>query len=1344
MYTLAHSLPRARYRLLNLAIACITIYLSGASLFATELVPEEIYHAEAGQVHIRFDPIALEALDWTLAVIDTQGEKANASLVILDIQTTSSFSAVMPADTTKDFRIGGVFKTSGGFMLSERGERKQVFRDLTIQCQHDEPWIITGGSPPIGQRAIQFELVDPSIHVDFASGRLIIEAALHVRNANDNRGRIASSPVIGNVVIESTLSNNISCRERTSSLDAKRGPLTDPTFNLNATGPDIIVRSIFDVKSFGTAPLTDISAFSIGTVACNQGDVPASWYGYNNQHPVIAQNLFRMKDGRFEQIGMSWLKHGFLATTGDICNLGCTPPPNGNDQLGVGCSDPYSASLNGQQSNLGPKSDVNPVTGWFVFPWSAPAPEPVIGRRLQARNADIDPALNDGALYFVEAHYVSPDDALAGLDNNNASYRRASFVRQFSDIDMQLISGTSPSSPGITAWRHHDNSVTEVRVDVPDDGRFIASIKTVQLADGFWSYEYAVYNMNSDRGAGSFTVPLEPGASIRNIGFHDVDYHSGELYDGTDWSAVVGTDSVTWSTEPISQNLNANAIRWGTLYNFRFETNVAPNPLPVTIGLFKGGIPATIDALLFAPALPPPQCGDEVVEGNETCDPPDGVLCDANCQIIVNDALRGGLLWDKWWLVNGNVSPTGDHPLYPTIGQKSGASTFRCKECHGWDYKGLDGAYGSGSHFTGIKGVWGTAMSAADMFDIIQRGDVLNGHDFRNLGLSDQDARDLVQFILDLVIDTDNFIDAGAVFFGDAVAGEVNYTSVGSTTCIICHGPEGTTINFGTPENPEWVGTIAVQNPWELLHKIRLGQPNTSMPSWLAEGGSDQGAADIGAYAQATFPEACLNDGHCDDGLFCNGIETCLVGTCVSGNAPCPQQPCDDVSDVCGVADARRGGLFWDKWWAELGLNPPTGQHPLYPAGGPHSGDETFRCATCHGWDYKGVDGAYGSGPNFTGIPGVFGTRMSSLALFQLIQSDAVLNGHGYGNLGLSDNDIWDLVAFIENLMIDTNPYVNINGDFIGDPISGQFEYETGGSPTCIVCHGADGTALDFGSGSTQEWIGTVAVYDPLRLFHKIRIGNAGGPMPSWVQSGGTDQGAADIGRYAQLNFPVDCTQDAHCDDGLFCSGTETCVDRFCVFGSDPCPGEFCEESIDVCISGNCPVPIVSGVGSRHVRIDPSPLAEPVAFRLDGDAGDPNAYCISAYIQPDGSLGAIPVFQMLDAWGTIFVRDEAMTPDTAYVVRTDCGDAITAAYSFAQSATTNIWGDVDNNDIVNAADILTLVKGFQLDFTLATLEQMDMEPCIPNGVLNSSDILQVVKAFQLARFSVLDCQQACP
>ncbi len=238
------------------------------------------------------------------------------------------------------------------------------------------------------------------------------------------------------------------------------------------------------------------------------------------------------------------------------------------------------------------------------------------------------------------------------------------------------------------------------------------------------------------------------------------------------------------------------------------------------------------------------------------------VLVSLSAQVFAQNAINGGLMYDKWWVMNGADEPTGDHPLYPPAGQQSGSGTFRCKECHGWDYKGAAGAYGSGSHFTGIPGVFGSTMTASEMFDIIKNpdgdgtgGTTPNGHAYGAIGLADEDIGDLVEFLQTLLIDTDTIIDANGAFTGDSMQGEGLFFGV--ALCGICHGADGMKINLGgTPEQPAGLGTHANANPWEFQHKIRLGQPNSlpQMPSWVEGGGSLQGVADIGAFVQENLP----------------------------------------------------------------------------------------------------------------------------------------------------------------------------------------------------------------------------------------------------------------------------------------------------------------------------------------------------------------------------------------------------------------------------------------------------------------------------------------------------------
>jgi hypothetical protein len=52
--------------------------------------------------------------------------------------------------------------------------------------------------------------------------------------------------------------------------------------------------------------------------------------------------------------------------------------------------------------------------------------------------------------------------------------------------------------------------------------------------------------------------------------------------------------AVTWGSETFAQNPNANAIRWGTMYNVRFDSDRPPQTTNATIGFFKTGAPITI------------------------------------------------------------------------------------------------------------------------------------------------------------------------------------------------------------------------------------------------------------------------------------------------------------------------------------------------------------------------------------------------------------------------------------------------------------------------------------------------------------------------------------------------------------------------------------------------------------------------------------------------------------------------------------------------------------------------------------------------------------------------------
>ena len=362
------------------------------------------------------------------------------------------------------------------------------------------------------------------------------------------------------------------------------------------TGRDVVVADIPNQSN--RSPVGGVDAVNIGTTSCNIGTANLAWTSGNNQHPVIAQHFYRWDGIRMEQIGQSWLKHGFSTVNNNLC--GPCGPGLGS-QLPPGCSDPYGSGLNSSQGNLGPKSEVNAWTGNFSYPFGD---QGMTGNSIYKRGQfPLSEVGGSGWRYVAEAHYVSPDDALDGNQNNNASWREMNISGNSSDYSLTLTGPTIQLEPAIMAWQDFDGDVSINVVDVPGEGRFHVALLIIDNGNGTYTYEFAVHNMNSHRSAQSFTVDFPNGAAISNIGFHDVDYHSGEPYSGTDWSSSVGSSSITWSTQTFAQNPNANAIRWGTTYNFRFTSNMAPgNIIDCEIGLFRPGSPSSVNTSFTPPA----------------------------------------------------------------------------------------------------------------------------------------------------------------------------------------------------------------------------------------------------------------------------------------------------------------------------------------------------------------------------------------------------------------------------------------------------------------------------------------------------------------------------------------------------------------------------------------------------------------------------------------------------------------------------------------------------------------------------------------------------------------------
>ena len=449
-------------------------------------------------------------------------------------------------------------------------------------------------------------------------------------------------------------------------------------------GPDV-VSTFWDVQNYGS--LNDVAAFSFGTDACNVGDQVLNWIGSTSDHPVIASNIYRIKNGRFEQVGTSWLKHGFSAAQSpNRCDCTCIPSDD-NQYLGVGCADAYGAGTNGIQTLQGPRSEVNAYTGEFPFPptgWGESKDDPTY-KRLQVHHAYLEPTNLGQAKYIGEIQYVSAHDSLFGNQFNNSTWQPISIGGSNNNWAVSLSGENHVGEPAIYAWADEISAVRLTESRPPYDGSIIVGVLVSPMQNGWYQYEYAIQNVNAHRSVQQVSIPIPLGGKVLNPNFRSLPYHSGEVYDNYSWDISIEDEQITWATELMMDNPFANALRWSSIYNFRFISNVPPQDGNMQLIPFSGDISKTEQVASRTPNLNIDPCtlasspcpgdvsGDGVVNitdvlkifdwwgdcGDGTYAPP----ADANgdCCVNVSDLLTVIESWNEDCLFGGACClPNGD------------------------------------------------------------------------------------------------------------------------------------------------------------------------------------------------------------------------------------------------------------------------------------------------------------------------------------------------------------------------------------------------------------------------------------------------------------------------------------------------------------------------------------------------------------------------------------------------------------------------------------------------------------------------------------------------------------
>lgn len=202
--------------------------------------------------------------------------------------------------------------------------------------------------------------------------------------------------------------------------------------------------------------------------------------------------------------------------------------------------------------------------------------------------------------------------------------------------DVDGISHTKETA--LSGWQQEDPFVVIQPVANVDEGGpgvhgfYEVASRVYDNFDGTWEYSYAVINQNSTQGAQRFRIPAGPGSTLTNTWFNDVDYHSGELQDGTDWNMTQTANAITFTCpESYATNPDANALNWGTTYSFGFTSNTPPVDGVGELEMFEPGVGNTLTFPLEGPTTIATNNGTPYCMPGATCACGQGGGVDTGC-----------------------------------------------------------------------------------------------------------------------------------------------------------------------------------------------------------------------------------------------------------------------------------------------------------------------------------------------------------------------------------------------------------------------------------------------------------------------------------------------------------------------------------------------------------------------------------------------------------------------------------------------------------------------------------------------------------------------------------------
>lgn len=377
--------------------------------------------------------------------------------------------------------------------------------------------------------------------------------------------------------------------------------------NLKACTPNFegdIDIQLEDINFVGqiTSDLTRV-ALAPSALLRNAGTADVPWFqairpdGRVGPHPYLAMNMYRIQNGRIEQIGASDVKHAFFALNND-----CDCP--GDQILYATCTDLYAASTNGDFLHLAPRDEVTAFTGAWTSLGSHFDGEPVDDFRSHSGSSsehdpfdhrlvvDVAEISDPEASYFVDAWYIVGGDINLF---NSMGYRQVRPNLNGANWSFTLISAQTPGSV-LDQWADPliENEGSIHRVIDTGEGRYAVAGKTEDLGQA-QRFHYTLFNYDFDRQLNRFEVPIPAGATLSEIHAYD-----GDTLLDNDWTSEQTEDRLIWSA-PAEQGLD-----WDRMISFSFEMAANSELGTATIGYLETG-----ETMTNTSGIPVPNCLDE-------------------------------------------------------------------------------------------------------------------------------------------------------------------------------------------------------------------------------------------------------------------------------------------------------------------------------------------------------------------------------------------------------------------------------------------------------------------------------------------------------------------------------------------------------------------------------------------------------------------------------------------------------------------------------------------------------------------------------------------------------------